>query len=117
LLDIYGQLAVADPAAHLKRIEAWLREQPENPVLLLAAGRACVRHQLWGKARSYLETSLAIRPVPAAYHVLGQLMGRVGENQSAARAYEKGLAISVEPPKPAPAPPRTTLPATQDPTT
>lgn len=94
LVDLYGELPVADPAAHLKRLEAWLRDRPEDPVLLLAAGRTCVRHQLWGKARSYLETSLAIRTAPETYHALGQLMARVGESQSASRAFERGLSMS-----------------------
>ncbi|MSR09503.1 MAG: heme biosynthesis protein HemY [Gammaproteobacteria bacterium] len=94
LIDLYGELAAADPSAHLKRIEAWLKERPEDPALLLAAGRASVRHQLWGKARSYLETSLAIRPAPEAYRALGQLMARVGEAQSASRAFERGLAMT-----------------------
>lgn len=93
LIDLYGELASADPAAHLKRIEAWLKERPDDPALLLAAGRASVRHQLWGKARSYLEASLAIRPAPEAYRALGQLMARVGEAQSASKAYERGLAM------------------------
>lgn len=94
LIDLYGELAVADPAAHLKRIEAWLKERPEDAALLLAAGRASVRHQLWGKARSYLEASLAIRPAPETYRALGQLMARVGEAQSASKAYERGLAMT-----------------------
>ena len=94
LVDLYGELPTADPAAHLKRIETWLRERPEDPALLLAAGRTSVRHQLWGKARSYLEASLAIRPAPDTYRALGQLMARVGEAQSASRAYERGLAMS-----------------------
>jgi HemY protein len=108
LIDLYGELAVVDPAAHLKRIESWLRERPDDPALLLAAGRASVRHQLWGKARSYLESSLAIRPAPEAYRALGQLMARVGEAQSASRAYERGLAMkaaaSSTTPLPAPKP-------------
>lgn len=101
LVDLYGDLPVTDPAAHLKRIEAWLRERPADAALLLAAGRTSVRHQLWGKARSYLETSLAIRPAPETYRVLGQLMARVGEAQSASRAYERGLAMTAAGPVPA----------------
>ena len=94
LVNLYGELPTADSAAHLKRIETWLRERPEDPALLLAAGRTSVRHQLWGKARSYLEASLAIRPAPDTYRALGQLMARVGEAQSASRAYERGLAMT-----------------------
>ncbi len=94
LVSLYGELAVADPAAHLKRIETWLKEHPEDPVLLLAAGRTCVRHQLWGKARSYFEASLALRAVPETYRALGQLMAQVGETQSASRAFERGLSMA-----------------------
>jgi len=104
LINLYGELPAADPAAHLKRIEAWLKDRPEDPALLLAAGRASVRHQLWGKARSYLEASLAIRPAPETYRALGQLMARVGEAQSASKAYERGLAMTAGGPAPAPAP-------------
>ncbi len=96
LVTLYGELAATDPALHLKRIEAWLRERPEDPTLLLAAGRACVRHQLWGKARSYIETSLAIRAAPETYRALGQLMARVGESQSASKAFEKGLTMATD---------------------
>jgi HemY protein len=121
LIDLYGQLRLADPALQLKRIEGWLRERPEDPHLLLAAGRACFRHQLWGKSRSYLETSLAIQPAAATCLALGQLLTRIGEPQAATRAYERGLALSVEPApvaraRPAPAlPAMATPPALQDP--
>jgi HemY protein len=94
LIGLYGDLPAADSALHLKRIESWLKERPDDAALLLAAGRASVRHQLWGKARSYLEASLAIRPAPETYRALGQLMTRVGESQSASNAYERGLAMS-----------------------
>jgi HemY protein len=107
LVDLYGDLQV-DPAQHLKRIEAWLKERPEDPALLLAAGRTCIRHQLWGKARSYLETSLAVRPSAEAWQALGQLLARVGEAPAAARAFERGLALSVAA---GPAPTTGTVPA------
>lgn len=94
LIDLYGELPATDPAAHLKRIEAWLKDRPEDPALLLAAGRASVRHQLWGKARSYLESSLAIRPTAETYRALGLLMSRLGETQAAAKAFERGLAMA-----------------------
>ncbi|MCL4790619.1 MAG: heme biosynthesis protein HemY [Gammaproteobacteria bacterium] len=94
LVNLYGELPVADPAAHLKRIEAWLKAHPEDPALLLAAGRACVRHQLWGKARSYFEASLAIRAAPETWRALGQLMAQLGETQSASRAFERGLSMA-----------------------
>ncbi len=93
LILLYGELETADPAAHLRHTEAWLKDRPEDPVLLLTAGRVCLRNQLWGKARSYLESSLAIRPSAAAYHELGQLMLQTGESEAATLAFQQGLSL------------------------
>ncbi len=97
LVDLYGRLQVGDSAAHLKRLEGWLRERPKDPVLLLAAGRAALRHQLWGKARSYLEASIGVSPSAPAYQELGQLMLRIGESSAAMKAFESGLSLSRAP--------------------
>ncbi|MCC5793788.1 MAG: heme biosynthesis protein HemY [Chromatiales bacterium] len=94
LVRLYGTLSMADPAAHLKRIEAWLAERREDPDLLLAAGRASIHHELWGKARAYLESSIVRRPTPEAYHELGQLMLRIGEEDEATSLFRNGLELS-----------------------
>jgi len=94
LAILYGQLKLTDSDAQLRQAENWLRERPEDPGLLLTAGRASIRNQLWGKARSYLESSLAIRPTPEAYHELGQLMLQLGEADAATQAFQKGLTMT-----------------------
>jgi len=50
--------------------------------------------ELWGKARSYLETSLAEDPDPEAYELYGRLLTRLGEGDNAALAYRSGLALA-----------------------
>jgi len=94
LVSIYGSMKPSDNAAQLKQLEAWLTSRPEDPVLLLAAGRSCIRNELWGKARSYLESSLAIRPTPDAYQELGELMLQLDERDAATSAFAKGLTLS-----------------------
>ena len=94
LAILYGQLKLTDSDSQLRQAESWLRERPEDPALLLTAGRASIRNQLWGKARSYLESSLAIRPTPEAYHELGQLMLQLGEADAAMQAFQKGLTLT-----------------------
>ena len=91
LVELYGSIEPRDPGRQLTQIERWLKDRPEDPVLLLAAGRSCVRNELWGKARSYLESSLAVRPSPAAYGELGNLMLKLGENAAATAAFRRGL--------------------------
>jgi len=94
LVNLYGQIRLADSDEQLRQVESWLNKRPEDPVLLLTAGRACMRNQLWGKARSYLESSLAIRSTPAAYNELGQLMLQMDEPRAATTAFAKGLSLS-----------------------
>jgi HemY protein len=93
LVTLYGELQVPEVSRHLKNAEAFLRERPEDPDLLLAVGRLSYRNQLWGKARSYLETSLAIRPDAATCEALGQLLQRIGDKEAAAAAFQRGLAL------------------------
>ena len=60
-------------------------------MLLLATARLCMQNQLWGKARSYLETSLGLRPEATAYRVYGRLLDKMGESDAATEAYRLGL--------------------------
>ncbi len=91
LLEIYGELETTRPAAHLSHVEAWLTRRGEDPALLLTAARLCMQNQLWGKARSYLETSLAIRPNVVGYRLFGRLLEKMGEADAAAEAFRLGL--------------------------
>lgn len=97
LVGLYGQVELGDGSRQLAQLEAWLKDHPDDPVLLLAAGRACLRAELWGKARSYLESSLAVEPTPAAYHALGELMREIGDTDEASEAFRKGLDLSYGP--------------------
>lgn len=91
LVEIYGELETSRPAAHLAHLEAWLARRGDDPVLLLAAARLCIQNQLWGKARSYLENSLALRAEADGYRVYGQLLEKMGEPDAAAEAFRLGL--------------------------
>jgi HemY protein len=94
LIHRYGELRSDNVGALLRRAEGWLSERQEDADLLLVCGRLCVRNELWGKARSYLESSIAIRQTPAAYHQLGLLMQKLDEKDAATDAFAKGLTLS-----------------------
>ena len=93
LVRLYGQVEGADSGKQLKRAEDWLAAHSEDADLLLSAAQLCLRNELWGKARSYLETVIAIRPTPVAYQEYGALLGRLGEEEAAAEAYQAGLSL------------------------
>lgn len=94
LVALYGRLETKDPAGQLVTLERWLTQRPEDAELLLACGRLCLKNELWGKARSYLETSLAIRPRPEAWRIYGELLVQLGESGAASEAFRKGLAAA-----------------------
>ena len=94
MITLFGLLEGGDTGAWLRQAESWLQSRPEDASLLLAAGRLCIRNQLWGKARSYLESSIAIDPSPEAFDELGRLMLQVGDEDEAASAFRRGLALT-----------------------
>ena len=93
LVRLYGLVEATDTTKQLKKAENWLKNRGEDPDLLLAAARLCLRNELWGKARSYLETVISLRPTPEAYREYGALLTRLGEADAAAEAYRDGLGM------------------------
>ena len=73
----YSHLKVEDKTKHLSRAEAWLVNRGDDPLLLLAVARLSMRNELWGKARSYLETSLSIKPSAEAYQLYGEAFNEI----------------------------------------
>jgi len=91
LVKLYGLAEGPDVTRQLKRAESWLRTRGEDVDLLLASARLCLRAELWGKARSYLETVITIRPSPEVFQVYGRLLNQLGDTEAAADAYREGL--------------------------
>ncbi len=92
---LYGDIVLPDPLAPLDRAEAWLRKQPEDPELLASCARLCLRAQLVGKARSYLEASLARRPSSENSLILADLLEQIGEHANSAKYLREAVARSV----------------------
>lgn len=95
LIVLYGKARGDDPVRQLARVENWLSEKGESAALLLSAGRLCVVAKLWGKARSYLESSIVLGGLPEAYEELGRLLKSLGETEAALRVFSDGLAVSI----------------------
>ena len=101
LVRLFGLVEGPNPSKQLKRAETWLAKHGDDADLLLAAARLCLRTELWGKARSYLETVISLRPTPEAYQEYGRLLNQLGETDAAADAYREGLGMVAESPLPA----------------
>jgi len=93
LVRLFGLVEGADASKQLKRAEGWLANHSDDSDLLLSAARLCLRNELWGKARSYLETVISLRPSPEVYQEYGALLNQMGEADAAAEAYRDGLGM------------------------
>jgi HemY protein len=95
LLRLYGELVLDDPLPPLDRAEGWLRKAPENPELLATCARLALRAELVGKARSYLEASLARRPAPESSLLYADLLEQLGEGGRALQVLRDSVARAV----------------------
>ncbi len=93
LVVLFGQIEGGDASKRLSKAEGWLTDHPDDPSLLLTVARLCLRNELWGKARSYLETVIGIAPSAEAYQDYGRLLSQLGETQAAAEAFHQGLGL------------------------
>jgi len=91
----YGELETEDPLKTLDRAEAWLPDHGDDSALLFTCAQLATRAELYGKARSFLETSIAIRPRLEAYQLLANLMEQLGERERSIKALNDGLAFAV----------------------
>ena len=95
-VQLYGLAKASDVTKQLKRAETWLKSYPEDADLLLSTARLCLHAELWGKARSYLEAVINLRPTPSAYQEYGRLLNRLGDSEGAAEAFQRGLGVASE---------------------
>lgn len=92
LVHTYGLICSKSPERQLAYAEKWLKQHPDDPILLLSLGRICKRLRLWGKARDYLETSLSHDPTnPETHQELGELFETLGDPLAALSCLKKML--------------------------
>jgi HemY protein len=94
LVALYGETAAENALPQIERAEGWLRAHARDPALLLALGKLCMRQELWGKAQSYIEASLALEPTHDGHMTLAALMERIGKPQEAVRHFRRSAELA-----------------------
>jgi len=94
LVRLYGMVEGKDIDKQLVFAERMLATHALDAALLLSLGSLCKRNSLWGKARTYLEESIAVQPNPEAYQEIAALHEQQGEHTSAAEYYQAGLNLA-----------------------
>ncbi len=91
---LYAELDVMATAKQISTVEGWLQHHPNNEYLLLSLGKIYQSINDWGKARSYLEASLSISPMPITYLRLAQLFeDHMDNRQQGQEYYRQGLHV------------------------
>lgn len=93
LAGLYAECRGGDTLGRIARAEKWLERHPQDARLLLALGRLCREQQLWGKAQSYFEASLAIQPSQDAHVELATLFAQLGRSEESNQAYRSAAAL------------------------
>jgi HemY protein len=94
LVALYGEAAGTDALPQIERAEKWLRSHARDPALLLALGKLCMRQNLWGKAQSYIEASLALEPTHDGHMTLAALMEQIGKPQEAVQQFRRSAELA-----------------------
>ena len=91
LVAAFADCRPADPSRQLETAERWLTQHSDDATLLCALGRLCERTQLWGKAQTYYEASLALDDHWRAHVLLGNMLARLGRDDEANAHLAAGL--------------------------
>ncbi len=95
LVLLYADCRVPDATKQLEQAERWLGAHNQDPALLYALGMLCQRQQLWGKAQTYLEASVALDNAYPAHVALGELFARLGRNEEANAHFAAALKLAL----------------------
>jgi HemY protein len=93
LVALYGEVRGSSPTRQIEQAEKWLHAHPRDARLLLTLAQLCSVQQLWGKAQSYLEASLAIAPCAEGHIRMAELKTQSGQPGEACKHYQKALAL------------------------
>jgi HemY protein len=94
LIQEYGLLKIDNLPQRTKQSEDWLQRHKDSAGLLLTLGRLNKSQKFWGKAKSYLESSLSRKPLVGTYAELAELHELLDQPVDAQRCAKKGLHIA-----------------------
>ena len=96
LVDLYGECRLPDATRQLEQAERWLATHNQDAALLRVLGTLCQRQQLWGKAQTYLEASLALDNHWRTHLALGEMLGRLGKSDEANAHFVAALRLATD---------------------
>jgi HemY protein len=95
LVERYGKIEHKNLGNAIKQGEKWLLEHDKSPMLLLALARLHRDYKLWGKSKSYYNSSLNLLPSADVYLEFAELLEELEEFDNAQICYKQGLDYSI----------------------
>jgi len=95
LVELYAECRPADGAPQVEQAERWLAKHRDDAALLYALGVLCERAQLWGKAQTYFEASVAVEDTWRTRVALGELFARLGRASDANAQLAAALKLAI----------------------
>jgi len=96
LAELYGECRLGDATRQLEQAERWLAAHSEDATLLQVLGRLCERAQLWGKAQTYFEASLALDNRWRTHLMLGEMLARLDRGEEANAHFVAALKLATD---------------------
>jgi HemY protein len=96
LVELYGECQVSEQTRQIEQAEHWLAAHNQDAALLRVLGTLCQRQQLWGKAQTYLEASVALDNHWRTHLALGEMLGRLGRSEEANAHFVAALKLATE---------------------
>ena len=93
LVALYGDCKNTNNAGQIEQAEKWLKSHSDDPGLMLALGKLCLHHELWGKAQSYLDASNSLKASRAAYTALAQLAVQLQKHEDASKYSQLAMGL------------------------
>lgn len=88
LVTLFGDCQDPNNSGQIDQAEKWLKTHGDDSGLMLALGKLCLHHGLWGKAQNYLDASISLAPSRAAYLGLAQLAEKLHKLEDASKYYQ-----------------------------
>jgi HemY protein len=95
LAERYGKIEHPNLGTAIKLGEKWLLDHEKSPMLLLALARLHREYKLWGKSKSYYNSSLNFSPSADVYLEFAEMLEELEEYDNAQICYKQGLDYSI----------------------
>ncbi len=95
LVERYGKIEHSNLGTAIKLGEKWLLDHEKSPMLLLALARLHCKYKLWGKSKSYYNSSLNFLPSAEVYLEFAEMLEELDEYDNAQICYKQGLDYSI----------------------